>query len=205
MPWRRLRRISSRCRSSGRPLTSTTLSSMRVKTRTTSRYSFQSKSRLVRERLAHEARQVDRAEQARAVGRQRLLAAGVGGADVLAPPVVVHLVDAVDQDEARLGEVVGRRHDDVPHAARRQRLVDLAAAPGRRHARRSCSVRRPLAPDELRRRRRACARPGRIPCVSSGKARFQSRVLAHRLHEFVGDQQREIELAQAARSRAWRG
>jgi hypothetical protein len=33
MPWRRLRMISSRCCGSGRPLTSTTLSSMRVKTR----------------------------------------------------------------------------------------------------------------------------------------------------------------------------
>lgn len=44
MPWRRLRRISLRCCSSGRPFTSTTLSSMRVNTRTTSRYSFQSNS-----------------------------------------------------------------------------------------------------------------------------------------------------------------
>ena len=44
MPWRRLRMISPRCCSSGRPLTSTTLSSMRVNTRTTSRYSFQSNS-----------------------------------------------------------------------------------------------------------------------------------------------------------------
>ena len=42
MPWRRLRRISSRCCCSGRPLTSTTLSSMRVNTRTTSLYSSQS-------------------------------------------------------------------------------------------------------------------------------------------------------------------
>ncbi len=42
IPWRRLRRISSRCSCSGRPLTSTTLSSMRVNTRTTSRYSSQS-------------------------------------------------------------------------------------------------------------------------------------------------------------------
>ena len=83
-------------------------------------------ARLLRERLAHEARQVHRAEQAGAVGRQRLLAAGVGGADVLAPPVVVHLVDAVDQDEAGLGEVVGRGHDDVPQPPGRQRLVDLA-------------------------------------------------------------------------------
>ena len=43
MPWRRLRMISSRWPSSGRPFTSTTLSSMRVNTRTTSLYSSQSK------------------------------------------------------------------------------------------------------------------------------------------------------------------
>ncbi len=43
MPWRRLPRISLRCCSSGRPLISTTLSSMRVNTFTTSRYSSQSK------------------------------------------------------------------------------------------------------------------------------------------------------------------
>ena len=126
MPWRRLRRISSRCFSSGRPLISTTLSSMRVNTFTTSRYSSQSNSAKSRERMAHEARQIHRAEQARAIRRQRLLAARVGGADVLAPPVVVHLVDAIDEDEARLGEIVGGRHDDVPHTPRRQRLVDLA-------------------------------------------------------------------------------
>ena len=83
-------------------------------------------ARMLGERVAHEARQVHRAEQAGAVGRQRLLAARVGGADVLAPPVVVHLVDAVDQHEAGLGEVVGRRHDHVPHALRRHGLVDLA-------------------------------------------------------------------------------
>ena len=51
MPWRRLRRISSRCCSSGRPLISTTLSSMRVNTFTTSRYSSQSNSREVGERM----------------------------------------------------------------------------------------------------------------------------------------------------------
>ena len=46
MPWRRLERISWRCCSSGRPLISTTLSSMRVKIFTTSRYSSQSKRAL---------------------------------------------------------------------------------------------------------------------------------------------------------------
>src|SRR6185437_6207551 len=50
------------------------------------------------------------------VWRQWLFTTRIGGADVLAPPVVVHLIDAVDEDEAGLREVVGRRHDDVPHS-----------------------------------------------------------------------------------------
>ena len=64
MPWRRLRRISWRCGSSGRPLISTTLSSARVNTRTTSRYSSQSKcasalkgARTKRVRLTEPSRQ----------------------------------------------------------------------------------------------------------------------------------------------------
>ncbi|MCY1250181.1 hypothetical protein D9M72_637940 [compost metagenome] len=64
MPCRRLRRISWRCCSSGRPLTSTTLSSMRVNTRTTSLYSSQSNrawavngSRTKRVRLTEPSRQ----------------------------------------------------------------------------------------------------------------------------------------------------
>jgi hypothetical protein len=91
-----------------------------------------SRSGLVGERIAHELGQVDRAQQAGAVGRQRLLAAGVGGADVLAPPVVVHLVDAVDQDEARLGEVVGRDHDHVPQVRRADVACRSCRPPGRR-------------------------------------------------------------------------
>ena len=83
-------------------------------------------TRVLGERIDHEARQVDRAQQAGAVRWQRLLTAGVGCTNVLAEPVVVHLVDLVDQHETRLGEIVGGRHDNVPDAARRQRLVDLA-------------------------------------------------------------------------------
>ena len=161
MPWRRLRMISSRCCCSGRPLTSTTLSSMRVNTRTTSLYSSQSKRGLVGERVAHELGQVDRAEQAGAVGRQRLLAAGIGGADVLAPPVVVHLVDPVDQDETRLGEVVGRGHDPVPQLPRADVAVDLA---GHQAVVAGDVVRvcRPVAPDDLGRRRRGRPRPASL-------------------------------------------
>ncbi len=46
-----------------------------------------------------------------------MFAAGVGCADLLAKPVVVHLVDFVDQDESWFGIVVSRAHDDVPQAA----------------------------------------------------------------------------------------
>src|SRR5215469_404333 len=52
--------------------------------------------------------------------------AGVGGADVLAPPVVVHLVDLVDEHEAGLREIVGRGHDEVPQPAGMDGLVDAA-------------------------------------------------------------------------------
>ena len=59
-----------------------TLSSMRTAMRTASN---SSRSRRVRaERSPHQRRQVDRAEKAGAVGRQRLLAAGIGRLDGLA-------------------------------------------------------------------------------------------------------------------------
>jgi hypothetical protein len=119
MPWRRLLRISSRCSGRGRPLISTTLSSMRVKMPDDLPEAVPVEARSLGERIDDEAREIDGAEQAGAVGGQGLLTAGIGGADVLAEPVVVHLVDAVDEDEARLGVVVGGRHDLVPQVAGR--------------------------------------------------------------------------------------
>ena len=203
MPWRRLRVISSRCCSRGRPLISTTLSSMRGE-------HFHDFAILdpvelgeFGERLAHEAGEVHRAQQAAAVGRQRLLAARIGGADVLAPPVVVHLVDPVDQDEAGLREIVGGRHDHVPHAARRQRLVDLAGDQAFLVGHVGI-VDRPLAPHELAR----IAEIGLLRLVLLQRERESQlpvAVLAHGLHELVGDEQREIELPEPCRFRAWRG
>ncbi len=151
---------------------------------------------VVGEGVAHEAREVHRAEQAGAVGRQRLLAAGVGGADVLAPPVVVHLVDAVDQDEARLREIVGGRHDDVPHAARRQRLVDAAGDEARVVGDVLLGV-RPLAPHELRGVGEV-RRLGLELLARDRERELPVAILAHGAHELVGDEQREIELAQPA-------
>ncbi len=151
-------------------------------------------ARLLGERITHETGEIDRTEQARAVRRQRLFAAGIGRADVLAPPVVVHLVDAVDQHEAGLREVVRRGHDDVPEALGRQGLVDHAEHEALVVAHVVLRV-RPLAPDELR-------GVGRVLAHDLGLAHREGElplaVLAHRAHELVGHQQREVELPEPA-------
>ena len=133
MPCRRLRRISSRCGDSGRPLISTTLSSMRVNTLTTSRNSAQSKRAASLNGARTNLVRLTDPSKTRAVRRQRLLAARIGRADRLAPPIVVHLVDAVDQHETGLREIECRRHDDVPDTPRRQRPVDSQPRRDRRH------------------------------------------------------------------------
>src|SRR5690606_26142403 len=74
--------------------------------------------------------------------------AGVGGADRLAPPVVVQLVDAVDEDEARLGEVVGGDHDHVPQVTGLHATVH-AAGDHAVLAHDVVVVDRPVAPDDL--------------------------------------------------------
>ena len=79
------------------------------------------------ESVAHVADQVDRAQVAAAVGGQGLLAAGVGGLDGFAVGEVVFLVDAVEEEHAGLGEVVGRLHDGVPQVAGLDHLVDPQA------------------------------------------------------------------------------
>ena len=72
------------------------------------------KARFGAEGIDHELGQIDGAQQAGTLWRQRLLATGVGGADILTEPVIVHAVDLVDQDETWLGVVIGRGHDGVP-------------------------------------------------------------------------------------------
>ncbi len=79
-----------------------------------------------RERLLDEPRQIDRSQKARAIRRQRLLPAGVRRRNRLAIIEIVGGVDAIDENDARLGIVVGRAHDLVPQRARLDRLVDLA-------------------------------------------------------------------------------
>ena len=111
-----------------------------------------------REWVAHQRGKVDRPQQAGAVGRKRLLAAWIGGADLLAVGEVVHRVDAIDEDHARLGKGVGRTHDPIPQRARAHGAVHGA----------------------LERQR-----PGLV--ALDGR------------HERVGDQHRQIEIAQPPR------
>ena len=77
------------------------------------------RTRPCRRRVLDEEREVDRAQAAAAVGRQRLFGAGVGGLDGLAVVQVVVRVHAVEEQDARLGVVVGRAHDLVPQLAPR--------------------------------------------------------------------------------------
>ncbi len=79
------------------------------------------------ERLAHQTRKVDRPQQAGAIRRQRLFATGVGGGDLLDIGQIVGLIDAVDEDHARFGVIIGGLHDAVPQIPRLHGLVDLAA------------------------------------------------------------------------------
>ena len=115
--------------------------------------------RVIAERRRDELREIDRAEQARPVGGQRLLAARVGGADVLAPPIVVHLVDAIDEHEAGLGEIVRRRHDDVPHATRGQACGTRGMRRDHDRRRRSCLSSATRAKRLAWRRRGRCSLP----------------------------------------------
>src|SRR5262249_54095358 len=52
--------------------------------------------------------------------------ARVGAADLLAVGEVVGSIDAVDEDNAGLGVIVGRTHHALPERARGQRAVNLA-------------------------------------------------------------------------------
>ncbi len=137
----------------------------------------------------HELGEVHRAEQAGAVRRQRLFAARVGGADVLAPPVIVHLVDLVDQDETRFGIVIGGCHDQVPEPACRDGLVDLAGHLANVVGDVALGA-RPVAPDDLGVRILILVVVGR-------EHQIPRLILFHRLHELVGNQARQIELTQA--------
>jgi hypothetical protein len=76
------------------------------------------------EGVLDEGRQVDRPQAAAAVRRQRLFGAGVGGLDHFAVVEVVVLVHAVEEEDARLGVVVGRFHHLVPEVAGAHAAID---------------------------------------------------------------------------------
>ena len=57
--------------------------------------------------LFNKTGQIDRAKQTGTVGWQRLLTAGVGCTNIFAEPVVVHLVDTVNQDKTGFCKVIG--------------------------------------------------------------------------------------------------
>ncbi|MPM43016.1 hypothetical protein SDC9_89688 [bioreactor metagenome] len=128
------------------------------------------------ERVAHEARQDDRAQVAAAIGRQGLLATRIGGLDVLGVVQIVVGVDLVEEQNARLGEVVGRLHDGVPQLSRGQRAVH------------------PLAIGTLAR--------ARLLDVLAGFGHMDQLPVAiglHGLHEAVGHADRHVEIVPAAR------
>ena len=60
--------------------------------------------------------EVERAKKAGAIGRQGLFAAGVGCADCLAVGEIVLGINAIDEDHAGFGGIIGGAHDLVPKA-----------------------------------------------------------------------------------------
>ena len=131
------------------------------------------------EGVEHQAGEVDRPQAAAAVGRQRLLATRVARGDVLAVGEVVVGVDAVEEQDARLGVVVGRSHDLVPQRTRRQLAVD----PGPVAAGLAALVGASLL----------LGRTG-LGAVHQ----FHVSIGSYRLHEGVGDTHREVEVLQIA-------
>ena len=69
---------------------------------------------------------VDRPKQAGAIGRQGLLAAGVGGGNGFHISKVIGLVDPVDKDHAGFSKIIGVAHDLVPQIARLNGAIDAA-------------------------------------------------------------------------------
>ena len=89
------------------------------------RESLEIEARFRPERVGDEQREIDAAQAAAAVCGQRLFAARIGRFDCFAVREIVIGIDAVDENHARLGVIVGGLHDLPPQVAR----LDFAIHP----------------------------------------------------------------------------
>ena len=145
------------------------------------------------EGIAHETAEIDGAEETGTIGGQGLLAARVGRPDVLAEPVIVPLVNAVEEDESGLGIVIRRGHDHVPQVPRAQGLVDLAGdlALGVDEV---AFMGRPVPPHHRRRIIEIDGAVGLRHGQREGERPYP--VVFDGVHELVGDEQQQVELTE---------
>ena len=121
--------------------------------------------------------QVDRAQAAVLVGSKPLLAAGVGGFQLVEVRHRVGAVGGIQEEHARLAVVVRLVDDLLEQVAGAHGLVDLEAG---------CRRLRPV---------RACRRSrGSAGRVTSGKRRSQSASSSTALHEGIGDADGDVEI-----------
>ncbi len=127
------------------------------------------------EGVLDEQGQVDGTQAAAAVRRQGLFGAGVGGLDLLAVIEVVVLVDAVQEEDAGFGVVVGGLHHLVPQVPGPYLAIDPHAV---------LTLEGAL---------------GLHVGVGLGLVhQFHLAVGFHRLHEGIGDAQGDVEVGQVA-------
>lgn len=125
-----------------------------------------------------------------------MLTTGVGGPHILAEPVVIHLIDLVDENEPGFREVIGGRHDHVPQPPGANGFVYLAGNPSTVVYDVSVLI-RPVTPNHLI---PVC----RVQLVGPGlfltdrKGEIPFTILFYRLHELFCYQQGQIELPQPA-------
>ena len=72
------------------------------------------KGRFGREWIFYKSGQIDRTQQTGSMRWQGLFTTRIGGTHFLTKPVVVHLIDLVDENKTRLGVVKVGTHDQVP-------------------------------------------------------------------------------------------
>ncbi len=122
--------------------------------------------------------------------------AGIGRADVFAEPVVVHVIDSVDEDEARFGVVIGGRHDDIPQSPRGNDPADFAGDQSFAVDDVTVFVGE-FPPDDLLAIIEVQLFALQLR-LGNGKSQRPFPVMLDGFHEFTGNQQRQIKLPQAA-------